>query len=287
MDSNRLYFDLVRGLSVPSQEQAEAFVDHVADAENWLKTAPFEGGAVVTVYLDPHAGARLDRDRASDHWVAAEIQSGDELLHGSELPTATYRKRFGFLQYHADLGAGTAEVDAGVLRRAHLPEPGIVEAGRLIPVPASIRTLACRPGALLHGTFRGGFDEGSRRRFRFAVERLPRLEGAPAGHPLLERIQAWTTACRAEDQTAFAAWLHSVHAEEAAALEASSRWRRYVEWRDEELCASMHRDQDARFEASGIPIEIVRLHEEARVLLRRALADMLCAVESIAGSRRA
>lgn len=286
MTANPRYFEIVRRLPIPSPHATEAFVDHVAEAENWLKTPPFEGGAAITVYLDPHAGARLARDPSTGHWSAEAIPGPAEAAPVSELPTAAYRARFGHLQYHADLGAGSAEFQDGLLRRARLPEPGIVDAGRLVPLPEALRTLACRPGALLHGTFRGASDTGGRRRFRFAVERLPRIAGAPAGHPFLERIQAWTTACHAEDQTGFAAWLRSVHARTPEALDDASRWARYLEWRDEEACAILHREQDARFEATGIPAAIVRAHAEARATLERALRAMLETLATAASSRQ-
>lgn len=281
--SDSSYVALVRDLPRPSPEQVEAFVRHVADAENWLKTPPLAGGAGIAAFLDPAAGMRVNRRGANgrNEYELERLDPGAELLHGSELPTEIYRRAFGFLNYHTDLGAGTAEFEGELMRRARLPGPGIVHAGRFVPLPEALLTHACHPGALLHGTFRGGHDEGSARRFRFAVERLPRLEGAPRPHPLLERIEVWTARCRAEDEVAFGGWLATTHGENPATLDEPSRWRRYVEWRDEDACTAMHRAQDAAFAQSGIPDEVVRLHAAALEEVRRTTIAALRWIEAL------
>lgn len=277
------YAALVRPLPRPQPAQVERFVHHVAEAENWLKTAAFAAGAAVTVFLDPNAGLRINRRRDGGGFELERLEPGAELLHGSELPTETYRAACGFLAYHTDLGAGTAVVDDGLVRRARLPEPGIVQEGAFVPLPAALRVLACRPGALLHGAFRRPADAGEMRRFRFAVERLPRLEPRPAGHALLERIEAWRQRCRGEDDVGFAAWLRARHGEDAAVLDEAGRWRRYVEWRDADECMVLHRSQDAAFAASGIPDEVVRLHEAALHQLRDATQRMLHTLDVLPG----
>ncbi len=258
------YLDCVRELPLPSSGQVEAFVRHVAEAENWLKTTPFEGGAPVIAALDPNAGARINAARGGGRRFGIEtLQEGAELLHGSELPTARYRERFGFLAYWTDLGAGTAAVEGDVLRRARLPGPGVVHEGDFVPLPESWLALACHPGALLHATFQGAQDAGGWRRFRFAVERLPKLEGARADHPLVRDIERWHAACRAEDETAFAAWLQVEHAELPSALDADAHWQRYIVWRDSDACTALHHDQDERFRQSDIPERVVRSHHDA------------------------
>jgi hypothetical protein len=277
------YVALVRPLPRPQPAQVERFVHHVADAENWLKGAAFEDGAAVTVFLDPNAGLRVNRRSDGGGFELERLDPGAELLHGSELPTETYRASCGFLAYHAELGAGTAAVDDGLARRARLPEPGIVEDGAFVPLPAALRVLACRPGALLHGTFRRPTDAGEMRRFRFAVERLPRLEPRPPGHPLLERIEAWRRRCQSEDDLGFAAWLRASQGEEPAALDEPGRWRRYVEWRDAGECMALHRAQDAAFAASGILNEVVRLHEAALHQLRDTTQRMLHTLDALPG----
>jgi hypothetical protein len=158
-----------------------------------------------------------------------------------------------------------------MLRRARLPQAGIVADGVLLPVPATLAALACRPGALLHATFAGAHDPGGWRRFRFAVERIPKLEGAPAGHPLVRDIDAWRTSCRGEDDAAFSTWLRAEHDEHAPALSEAERWQRYIVWRDSDACTAMHLDQDRRFRQSDIPERVVRAHHDALHAVRTML----------------
>jgi len=277
------YLDCIRELPLPSGGQVTAFAGHIAEAENWLKTAPFEVGVPVIAGLDPNAGARINAARGGGRRFGIEtLQEGVELLHGSELPTRRYRERFGFLTYWTDLGAGTAAVEGDVLRRARLPGPGVVHQGAFVPIPESMVTLACRPGALLHATFRGAEDAGSWRRFRFAVERLPKLEGARADHPLIRDIGRWHAACRAEDEAAFGAWLQAEHAESVSALDADARWRRYIVWRDSDACTALHHDQDERFRLSDIPDRVVRSHHDA---LRCVRAMLDAVIEKLRAAR--
>jgi len=267
------YLECVRALPLPSEVQVDAFVPYVAEAENWLKTAPFQAGAAVIAYLDPNAGARTNAHH--DRFGIEILAAGTEWLHGSEMPTATHRERFGYVSYWTDLGAGTAEVEGEMRRRARLPGPGIVIGGGFVPLPESMTVLARQPGALLHATFRGAHDPGSWRRFRFAVERIPKLEGAARDHPLVHDIETWRAACRAEGEVAFAAWLQAEHQESAADLAEAARWQRYIVWRDSDACTALHRDQDARFRQSDIPQRVVRAHHDALRCVQAMLQSVL------------
>ncbi len=272
------YLDLVRVLPRPAPEQSEAFLVHLADADNWLKLLPLGGGPELTVYLDPSAGTRLNRGEESGRYAVQPLAADAELVHGSELPTDEHRRRFGYLTYHVHLGGGTAGVEEGVLLRALLPEPGIIHAGAFVPLPTSVRASSCRPGAFLHGTFCAATERGAKRRFRYAVERLAKLEEAPASDPLVQRIRAWVERCKEEDRRAFDVWLRSAHGETGTALDADARWQRYVEWRDEDACMRLHAAQDEAFEATGIPALIVGEHERAIHLVRQSLQAMLAAL---------
>lgn len=272
------YMDLVRALPRPTREQVEAFLTHLADADNWLKLLPLRGGPEVTVYLDPSAGTRLNRDRDSDRYAVQPLGAADELVHGSELPTDVHRRRFGYLNYHVHLGAGTAVVEAGVMLRALLPEPGIVHAGAFVPLPAVVRATASRPGAFLHGTFRGAAARSERRRFRYAVERLAKLEALPSEDAMVQRLRTWVERCKEEDHAAFDTWLHSAHGEASGTLAEAARWQRYVEWRDEEACMRLHEAQDEAFERTGIPEAIVAEHARALEMVRHSVRTMLDAL---------
>jgi hypothetical protein len=282
------YLDLVRGLPRPTEAQVETFVVHVADAENWLKslvpprdTSRSTGAARLVPFLDPTAGARVNLQRATGRYGVELLEPGAELLHGSELPTREYRAAHGHLNYYTDLGAGTAELDGDLLRRAHLPGPGVVWEGGFVPLDPALEAHACRPGPFLHGTFRAPHDEGSLRRFRFAVERLPRLEGMSREDPLVCEVEAWSRRCKAEDEAAFAGWLAAAHAESPAVLAEPQRWQRYIEWRDEEACTAMHREQDETFRQSGIPEQVLERHAHSVRVVLDATRAMLAHLDAL------
>ncbi len=269
------YAELVQPLPQPTPRQIDAFVEHVAEADNWLKLLPLEGGPALHVYLDPNAGTRLNRRRETGHYFVEPLTAASELIHGSELPTDQYRARFGYLTYQIDLGAGTAALDDGVMRRAHLPQPGVIHAGALVALPEPLRALAPQPGAFLHGTFRGVQGKGSARRFRYAVERLTKLENVAESHPLVQRLRVWVKQCHAEDHAGFQKWLRATHGESPQELDANTRWQRYIVWRDEETCTRLHDTQDEAFMQTGIPDEVVQRHAQAVERLREAIGAVL------------
>ncbi|MFQ5601011.1 MAG: hypothetical protein ACE5G2_10725 [Candidatus Krumholzibacteriia bacterium] len=275
------YLELVRALPRPQEEQIEAFVQHVAGAENWLKLLPVELGPELVVFLDPNAGTRVNQERQGGRYAVEPLTPASDLVHGSELPTDSHRERFGFLSYHIDLGGGTPTLEAGVLRRALLPEPGVVQRGLLVPLPDPIRALATRPGAFLHGTFRSVPERGRMRRFRYAVEKLAKVDRPPGDHPLIGRIDAWVRKCREEDEAGFRAWLREGHDQIPEDLEDGTRWQRYVEWRDEEVCVQMHQAQDEAFARTGIPDAVAAEHGRALRLLRDSTHSMLDLLEEL------
>jgi hypothetical protein len=283
MSRARTYLELVRSLPRPTEAQVEAFVEHVAGADNWLKLLPLRGGPPLVTFLDPNAGARVNRLEKSGRYAVELLTLGSDLVHGSELPTDEYRRRHGFLAYHIQLGGGTASREEGVLLRALLPEPGILHAGVLVPLPESILATAGRPGAFLHSTFRGASGPGQVRRFRYAVEKLGKLD-LPHEEPLVQRLQTWVQECKAQDEAAFREWLAAAHGEAEGSLDEPSRWRRYVEWRDEEACARLHATQDEAFQKSGIPEAVVAAHREALDSVRRSTRSMLEVLDSQNGS---
>ncbi len=215
----------------------------------------------------------------NDRYFVEPLTPETELVHGSELPTDEYRRRFGFLNYHVLLGGGTAYVDAGIMVRAMLPEPGVVQNGAFVPLPESLRATATRPGAFLHGTFRGAEGPGTMRRFRYAVERLAKLDTTPQDDPLIERVSVWIADMKAQDDEGFRAWLRFRSGEDADELDSATRWQRYVEWRDDETCVRMHVEQDEQFRNSGIPEAVEGAHREAFQQVRVAVRAMLAALD--------
>ena len=274
-----IYWDLVRALPHPTDQQVEAFVDHVSRAENWLKQLPLGGGPELTMLLDPNAGARVNKMMDTGRYFIEPLTPETELVHGSELPTDDYRKRFGFLNYYVPLGGGAAAVDVGIMVRALPPEPGVVHNGAVVPLPESIRRTACRPSAFLHGTFRGATGPGTMRRFRYAVERLAKLETTPLDDPLIQRIHNWIAGTKAQDEEGFGAWLRFRSGENVDELDAATRWQRYVEWRDDETCVRMHVEQDEEFRNSGIPEAVEAAHRTAVEQVRTSARAMLAALD--------
>jgi hypothetical protein len=89
------YLELVRALPRPDPHQIESFLEHVSEADNWLKLLPLQGGPALCVLLDPNAGARVNRFAESERYAVETLASASELLHGSALPTDEYRSRPG------------------------------------------------------------------------------------------------------------------------------------------------------------------------------------------------
>jgi len=282
-DNAHRYWELVRALPRPTDQQVAAFVEHVSEADNWLKVLPLAGGPPLTLLLDPNAGARVNKMVDRDHYIVEPLTSDTELVHGSELPTDEYRKRFSFLNYHVPVGGGTASVDAGIMVRALLPEPGIVHQGAVVPLPETLCATASYPGAFLHGTFRGATGPGAMRRFRYAVERLAKLDTTPTGDPLVQRVHAWIAGAKAQDEEGFGAWLRFRSGEKVDDLDSATRWQRYIEWRDDDTCVRMHVEQDEEFRNSGIPEAVESAHRAAVEKVRgsaRALLKALDAAQS-------
>ncbi|UCE04010.1 MAG: hypothetical protein JSW67_07515 [Candidatus Latescibacterota bacterium] len=275
------YLEFARVLPRPDPRQIESFLEHVSEADNWLKLLPLEGGPELCVLLDPNAGARVNRFAESGQYVVETLTPASELLHGSELPTDEYRSRFGFLGYHVQTGGGTLALEGGVFIRALMPQPGIIHAGALLPIPQALRQTAARPGAFLHGTLRGASDAGGARRFRYAVERLAKLESVPDADPLIERIRSWIERSKREDESGFRDWLRSRHDQSPEELDEPGRWRHYVEWRDDDACMRLHAEQDRSFQTTGIPEEVTARHGRAVEAVRRSIHAMLATLDTL------
>jgi len=99
------YRKIARTLPLPSTEEVRAFVDFVAGAHSWYKHLPLlPPGWPFYFFLDPNAGRDLVVEGARTRY-----RDRKELgFHYSDIPTAEYHQRFGYLQYSA--GAGTSFV---------------------------------------------------------------------------------------------------------------------------------------------------------------------------------
>jgi len=121
------YMLVVRALSPPSPEQVKSFVDYVAGAHSWYKHLPLvPPGTPFYFFLDPYAGYDLVYKKGRTGYCEREEQG----FHYSDIPTAEYRQRYGFLQYST--GAGTdvfVPESKGVLLVSSSRTPVSVSAG--------------------------------------------------------------------------------------------------------------------------------------------------------------
>jgi len=105
------YKERCQRLPQPTEAQIAGFLSYVFEAHSWYKHLPaFPPGRTFQFYISPYAGCDtvVDSD-GTPHFV--ERLGQDPLLHYSQLPTAEYRRRFGFLQYRTLAGTAVAGVD--------------------------------------------------------------------------------------------------------------------------------------------------------------------------------
>lgn len=136
------YLALVRRVPLPSAEQRRNFVAYVATAHSWYKHLPaYLPGAPFYFYVDKSAGCDWVPLRDGSYMIAEREKHG---FHYSDLPTAEYRTRFGYLSYSCAWGTAVL-VSGGPLalprdkavaipgenaQPCYLPEP-ILKAGRV------------------------------------------------------------------------------------------------------------------------------------------------------------
>ncbi len=136
------YLALLRGLPLPTPEQRQNFVAYVTCAHSWYKHLPaFLPGAPFYFYLDRSAGCNWVPLPDGSYVITERKKQG---FHYSDIPTAEYRTRFGYLDYSCAEGTAVFAVggplalprDKAVAlpgedaRPCYLPEP-ILEAGRV------------------------------------------------------------------------------------------------------------------------------------------------------------
>lgn len=95
------YLQEVRRLPPPSDAQIFGFIDYVAGAHSWYKHLPLiPPGILFHFFIDPNAGCDLVVESGKTRYRERK----EEGFHYSDLPTAEYRQRFGYLQYSASAG---------------------------------------------------------------------------------------------------------------------------------------------------------------------------------------
>ena len=100
------YRAMITGLGAPPDEAQQLdFVEHVSNAHSWYKhLPPFQPGKPFQFFLDPVSGMQANWDPDTNSRSFIEKPEGVPLFHYSSMPTSTYRKRFGFLNFSTESG---------------------------------------------------------------------------------------------------------------------------------------------------------------------------------------
>jgi len=201
------YLALVRNLPLPTSEQRRNFVDYVACAHSWYKHLPaFLPGAPFYFYIDRPAGCNWVRPQDGSYVVAERQKEG---FHYSDIPTAEYRTRFGYLSYScasgtavfAGGGALTLPRDKVVAipgedaRPSYLPE-AVLNTGRLGLTAVIHANFAAFPWAALprSETTRGIYwptESGGGQTLNRVFKRLAEMRTPEYQSESCERVEMW------------------------------------------------------------------------------------------------
>jgi hypothetical protein len=97
------YLNLLSGVPLPSTQQKSEFAEFVSAAHSWYKHLPANlPGQPFYFFLDKYAGC--DRSLQSNG-TAVLADRSEQGFHYSDIPTAKYRSRFGYLAFSC--GSGT------------------------------------------------------------------------------------------------------------------------------------------------------------------------------------
>lgn len=104
------YRALVRKLWLPAVEQQRSFAEYVAGAHSWYKhLRVLPASTPMQLFIDPAAG--LQFVQAPDGRVSAGVREKPG-FHYSWLPTAEYRRRFGYLAFSRSAGTRVSLIGA-------------------------------------------------------------------------------------------------------------------------------------------------------------------------------
>jgi len=96
------YLNLLSGVPLPSTQQKSEFAEFVSAAHSWYKHLPANlPGQPFYFFLDKYAGC--DR-RLQLNGTAVLADRREQGFHYSDIPTAEYRSRFGYLAYNCSSG---------------------------------------------------------------------------------------------------------------------------------------------------------------------------------------
>ncbi len=96
------YLNLLSGVPLPSTQQKSEFAEFVSAAHSWYKHLPANvPGQPFYFFLDKYAGC--DR-RLQPNGTAVLVGRSEQGFHYSDIPTAEYRSRFGYLAFSCSSG---------------------------------------------------------------------------------------------------------------------------------------------------------------------------------------
>lgn len=112
------YFELARKLPVPTEEQTHGFAEYVTSAHSWYKHLRIQPPVPFVFYLDPNSGR--DMVHVSDDELAfVDTVNEKEAFHYTWQTTESYRRCFGYWNYHAPFGTSFHyQTEAGVVDTA-------------------------------------------------------------------------------------------------------------------------------------------------------------------------
>lgn len=85
------YLQLVKDISLPTEDQTIAFVGYVATAHSWYKHLDYRRPSQFVFYLDPYVMMKYDTD--------FQIMKKEDCWHYSSLPTSEYHQKYGYWTY--------------------------------------------------------------------------------------------------------------------------------------------------------------------------------------------
>jgi hypothetical protein len=117
------YRSMCETLPLPTEEQMDAFALFVSDAHSWYKhLSLFPPGVAFRFFLDPSAG--MQRIITADGHVNVEERT-ERGFHYSWIPTAEYRKKYGYMAFSQS--NGTRAADASNSKRVKVSSDGVPE----------------------------------------------------------------------------------------------------------------------------------------------------------------
>jgi len=132
------YLNLLSGVPLPSTQQKTEFAEFVSAAHSWYKHLPANSpGRPFYFFLDKYAGC--DRVLQSNG-TAVFADRREKGFHYSDIPTAEYRSRFGYLAYNCSAGTSVFVAEWPlVYSRDKVPVPAVPgDDGKMYGLPRDI-----------------------------------------------------------------------------------------------------------------------------------------------------